>query len=69
MPSPSRDKQKRTCSRSNFAENAETDGLCETVIVKAPFVIKKDLTSPRDVFSWMIGDRRSIRVDGLAAAM
>lgn len=53
----------------SFAEKEETNGLWETVIVKAPFVIKKDITSPRDVFGWVMGSKSSIRVDELAAAM
>ena len=53
----------------SFAEKEETDGFWETVIVKAPFVIKKDITSPRDAFGWMMGNKRCIQVDELAAAM
>jgi hypothetical protein len=37
--------------------------------VKAPFVIKKDITSPRDAFGWMMGNKACIRVDELAALM
>ena len=53
----------------SFAEKEETRGHWETLIVKAPFVIKKDITSPRDAFGWMMGNKRCIRVDELAAAM
>ncbi|TVY34824.1 hypothetical protein LSUB1_G004715 [Lachnellula subtilissima] len=53
----------------SFADKEETEGLWETVIVKAPFVIEKDITSPRDAFGWIMGNKRCIQVDELAAAM
>ncbi|KAF8867147.1 hypothetical protein BDZ45DRAFT_719498 [Acephala macrosclerotiorum] len=52
-----------------FAAKPETEGLWETLIVKAGFVIQKELKSPRDVMGWMLGTKACIRVDELAAAM
>lgn len=52
-----------------FATNPETQGLWETLIVKAGFVIQKDLKSPRDLMGWMLGAKACIRVDELAANM
>ncbi|CZR61004.1 uncharacterized protein PAC_10900 [Phialocephala subalpina] len=53
----------------SFATKPETEGLWETLIVKASFVIQKDLKSPRDVMGWMLGTKACIRVDELAATM
>jgi hypothetical protein len=51
-----------------FAEAEETKGLWETLIVKSGFVIS-DSSSPRDMFGWVLGANKSIRVDELAAFM
>lgn len=52
-----------------FATKPETEGLWETLIVKAGFVIQKELKNPRDFMGWMLGSRACIRVDELAANM
>jgi len=44
-------------------------GLWETVIIKAGFVVSKEVRSPRDMLSWVLGTKNSIQVDELAAAM
>ena len=51
-----------------FADAEQTKGLWETLIVKSGFVIS-DGSSPRDMFGWMLGANKSIRVDELAAFM
>jgi hypothetical protein len=53
----------------SFTKVEGTDGLWETVIIKAGFVISKDGRSPRDMMGWALGTAKSIRVDELAAAM
>ncbi|KAG0650055.1 hypothetical protein D0Z07_3522 [Hyphodiscus hymeniophilus] len=52
-----------------FAKEEGNDGLWQTVIVKAGFVVSKDGRSPRDLMGWVLGTSKSIRVDELAAAM
>lgn len=52
-----------------FTTKPETEGLWETLIVKAGFVIQKELKSPRDFMGWMLGSKSCIRVDELAANM
>lgn len=43
--------------------------LWSTLVVKAAFVVQPTLTSPRDLVGWLTGDKSSIKVDELAAAM
>ena len=52
-----------------FAQDEGNEGLWETVIVKAGFVVSKEGRSPRDIMGWVMGTTKSIRVDELAAAM
>lgn len=52
-----------------FAMKPEIEGLWETLIVKAGFVIQKELRNPRDFLGWMLGSKSCIRVDELAANM
>jgi hypothetical protein len=52
-----------------FAKEEGSEGLWETVIVKAGFVVSKEGKSPRDMLGWVLGSSKSIRVDELAAAM
>jgi hypothetical protein len=52
-----------------FAKKEGNEGLWETVIIKAGFVVSKEGRSPRDMFGWVLGSKNSIRVDELAAAM
>lgn len=52
-----------------FARQEGNEGLWETVIVKAGFVVSKEGRSPRDMMGWVLGTTKSIRVDELAAAM
>lgn len=52
-----------------FATNSETEGFWKTLIVKAGFVIQKELKNPRDFMGWMLGAKACIRVDELAAVM
>ena len=53
----------------SFAKAEGNEGLWETVIVKAGFVMSKDGRSPRDMLGWVLGASRAITVDELAAAM
>jgi hypothetical protein len=52
-----------------FQEKEGKKGLWETVIIKPAFVITKAGISPRDMFGWLLGDKRAIRVNELAAMM
>ena len=52
-----------------FAKKDELKGLWETIIVKAGFVIQKDIKSPRDFMGWIMGSKAWIKVDELAATM
>ena len=52
-----------------FTKMDELKGLWETLIVKAGFVIQKDIKSPRDFMGWMMGSKACIKVDELAAIM
>jgi hypothetical protein len=52
-----------------FAKKDELKGLWKTLIVKAGFVIQKDMKSPRDFMGWMMGSKACIKVDELAAIM
>jgi hypothetical protein len=52
-----------------FATKDELKGLWETLVVKAGFVIQKDIKSPRDFMGWMMGNKACIKVDELAATM
>jgi hypothetical protein len=40
-----------------FAKKDELKGLWETIIVKAGFVIQKDIKSPRDFMGWIMGSK------------
>ncbi|KUJ20472.1 uncharacterized protein LY89DRAFT_715861 [Mollisia scopiformis] len=48
---------------------SEMRKIKETLIVKASFVIQKELKNPRDFMGWMLGAKACIRVDELAATM
>jgi hypothetical protein len=52
-----------------FIKKDELKALWETLIVKAGFVIQKDIKSPRDFMGWMMGSKACIKVDELAATM
>jgi hypothetical protein len=52
-----------------FAKKDELKSLWETLIVKASFVIQKNIKSPRDFMGWMMGSKVCIKVDELAATM
>jgi hypothetical protein len=41
----------------------------ESLVVKAGFVIQKQISSPRDVMGWILGEKNTIRVHELAAIM
>jgi hypothetical protein len=52
-----------------FAKKDGLKGQWETLIVKAGFVIQKDIKSPKDFMGWMMGSKACIKVDELAATM
>jgi len=53
----------------SLASDPKTQGLWDTLIVKAGFVIQKELKNPRDFMGWMLGFKACIRVDELAATL
>ncbi|KAH7323710.1 hypothetical protein BKA65DRAFT_73476 [Rhexocercosporidium sp. MPI-PUGE-AT-0058] len=53
----------------DFAKTSETQGVWETLIVKAGFVTSKEGRSPRDIVGWMMGSKASISLDEIAAVL
>jgi hypothetical protein len=52
-----------------FQKKEGSQGLWETIIVKAGFVITESGMSPRDMLGWALGSQRAIRVNDLSALM
>jgi len=50
-----------------FAKNPENQGLWEKLIVSSGFVIQKEVRRMRNVMGWMMGSKKTIRIDDLAA--
>jgi len=53
----------------DLSKNEESKGLWQTLIAKSGFVITEDGLSPRDLMGWMLGNKKSIKVNELASGM